>query len=411
MTAIRVDRLFLLTLVLSPFAFGAPGAARADEAPARFGQYYSGPPCLVSQGQVDRTWSQYQVNLGSDPVLTAGRLMATTAGGAVLVSSDDRDIELLTNASRADWLLDYPLLEDGVGVWGRPILGPGCIEAEGSIYVESLFPTALLESAILPRLDLMGRPDAATLQDAVKRYRWALARRDPQHRAWAEPAPAANAPDRLEQAIFERDAARDRLPWRVRLMGPEDPLPEFGTVDVLLSGGDGSVGVFGHISVGAGGIVYNIYPKGSERGAPDLVPLWDYLFNAQRGMALRRPTWILRLEGLPDDIASRFDAEMRRQVADIKEGRVPYHPTQNNCTVASLKGLSGLGFEVARARYFTRRFPRPAFAHILADLPGLMASGRLPACRIELIYVPQVPTRETEGSAPNRPLRDRSRVG
>ena len=74
-------------------------------------------------------------------------------------------------------------------------------------------------------------------------------------------------------------------------------------------------------------------------------------------------------------------------------------------------GKTQLGFEVARARYFTRRFPRPAFAHILADLPGLIASGRLPACRIELIYVPQVPTRETEGSAPNRPLRDRSRVG
>ena len=407
---VRVHRFLRFTLAIT-VSTTLPGTLRAEEIAARFGQYYSGPPCLVSQGQVDRTWSQYQVNLGSDPVLTAGRLMATTAGGAVLVSRDDRDIELLTNASRADWLLDYPLLEDGVGVWGRPILGPGCIEAEGSIYVESLFPTALLESAIAPRLDLMGRPDAAELQDAVKRYRWALARRDPQHRAWAEPAPATNASDRLEKAIFERDAARDRLPWRVRLMGPEDPLPEFGTVDVLLSGGDGSVGVFGHISVAASGIVYNIYPKGSERGAPDLVPLWDYLFNAQRGMALRRPTWILRLEGLPDDLVAGFDREMRRQVGDIKEGRVPYHPTQNNCTVASLKGLSGLGFEVARARYFTRRFPRPAFAHILADLPGLMASGRLPACRIELIYVPQVPTRETEGSAPNRPLRDRSRVG
>ena len=401
--------LFASAAVLS--AAVAPPAAIAADGSARFGQYYSGPPCLDGAGQVDRTWSQFQVNLGSDPVLTAGRLTATTAGGAVLVGSDDRNIELLTNASRADWLLQYPLLDDGVGVWGRPILGPGCIEAEGSLYVESLFPTALLESAIAPRLDLMGRPDAAGLQDPVNRYRWALARHDAQHRAFATPAPAGHAADRLEKAIFERDAARDRLPWRVRLMGPEDPLPEFGTVDVLLSGGDGSVGVFGHISVGAGGLVYNIYPKGSERGAPDLVPLGDYLFNAQRGMALRRPTWILRLEGLPDGIVSRFDTEMRRQVDDIKEGRIPYHPTQNNCTVASLKGLSGLGFEVARARYFTRRFPRPAFAHILADLPGLIASGRLPACRIELIYVPQVPTRETEGSAPNRPLRDRSRVG
>jgi hypothetical protein len=389
-------------------AAGGPAAAGVD-VPGRFGQYYSGPPCLASQ--IDRTWSQFQVNLGSDLTLIAGRLMATTTGGAILVGGDDRALELLTNASRADWLLDYPLLDDGVGVWGRPILGPGCIEAEGSIYVESLFPTALLESAIAPRLDVMRRAGAEPLQDAVRRYRWALAKHDEQHRAWAEPAPTGGAASRLEQAIFQRDAARERQPWRVRLMGPEDPLPERGTVDVLLSGGDGSVGVFGHISVAASGIVYNIYPKGSERGAPDLVPLWDYLFNAQRGMALRRPTWILRLEGLPDSLVAGFDREMRRQVDDIKENRVPYHPTQNNCTVASLKGLSGLGFEVARARYFTRRFPRPAFATILSDLPGLIASGRLPACRVELIYVPQVPTRETEGSAPNRPLRDRSRVG
>ncbi|HEV8199865.1 MAG TPA: hypothetical protein VGS03_07585 [Candidatus Polarisedimenticolia bacterium] len=395
----------------APFAAGpAAGSSAAAEGPARFGQYYSGPPCAVTS-PVDRTWSQFQVNLGSAPILTAGRLTATTAGGAILVGGDDRDIELLTNASRADWLLDYPLLDDGVAVWGRPILGPGCTEADGSLYVESLFPTALLADAIVARLDLMQRPDAAGLQDAIRRYRWALARHDATHRAYAEPAPAGHAADRLEKAIFERDAARDRLPWRVRLMGPEDPLPEFGTVDLLLSGGDGSVGVFGHISVGAGGIVYNIYPKGSERGAPDLVPLGDYLFNAQRGMALRRPTWILRLEGLPDRLVNDFDREMRQQVEDIKAGRVAYHPTQNNCTVASLKGLSGLGFEVARARYFTRRFPRPAFAAVLDDLPGLIASGRLPACRVELIYVPQVPTRETEGSAPNRPLRDRSRVG
>jgi hypothetical protein len=396
------------TISLVAAAAIGPPASGAD-GPARFGQYYSGPPCFASQ--VDRTWSQFQVNLGSDLTLIAGQLMATTAGGVILVGRDDRALELLTNASRADWLLDYPLLDGGVGVWGRPILGPGCIEAEGSIYVESLFPTALLESAIAPRLDVMQRAGAGPLQEAVRRYRWALAKHDEQHRAWAEAAPTGGAASRLEETIFQRDAARERQPWRVRLMGPEHPLPERGTVDVLLSGGDGSVGVFGHISVAAGGIVYNIYPKGSERGAPDLVPLWDYLFNAQRGMALRRPTWILRLEGLPDSLVAGFDHEMRRQVDDIKENRVPYHPTQNNCTTASLKGLSGLGFEVARARYFTRRFPRPAFATILSDLPGLIASGRLPACRVELIYVPQVPTRETEGSAPNRPLRDRSRVG
>jgi len=397
-----------LTLAVAGVSL-APDHARATPGPARFGQYYSGPPCLASH--VDRTFSQFQVNLASDAVLVPGHLMATTEGGVILVGADDRDIELLTNASRADWLLDYPLLDEGVAVWGRPIFGPGCIEAEGALYVESLFPTKLLEAAIAPRLDLMHRPDAAALQEAVRSYRWALSRHDAQHRASAEPARALGAAGRIEKALFERDAARDLMPWRVRLMGPEEPLPEFGTVDILLSGADGSVGLFGHISVASGGVVYNIYPKGSDRGAPDLVPLWDYLFNAQRGMAIRRPTWLLRIEGLPDAIVEKFDGDMRQQIADIQEERTPYHPTQNNCTIASLKALSGLGFEVSAARYFTRRFPRPAFAHILDRLPDLVAAGRLPACRVELIYIPQVPTRPNEGSAPNRPIRDRGRIG
>lgn len=386
---------------------GAPQALAAD-APGRFGRYFSGPPCLASP--VDRTWSQFQVNLGDQPVLVPGRLMATTAGGVMLLGDDQRSIELLTNASRADWLLDYPLLDDGVGVYAHPILGPGCIESEGALYVESIFPTALLASGITPRLDLMSRPESAALQDGVRRYRWALSRRDPRHRSEVEPARAGGAAGHLEKALFERDAASERMPWRVRLMGAEDPLPELGTVDVLLSGADGSVGLFGHISVGSDGTVYNIYPLGSERGAPDLVPLHDYLFNAQRGMALRRPTWVLRLQGLPHDLVAAFDRTMRAQVDDIKEGRVPYHPTQNNCTVASLKALSGLGFEVGKARFFTRRFPRPAFAHILEELPDLIGAGRLPACRVELIYVPQVPTRPSEGSAPNRPIRDRGKI-
>jgi hypothetical protein len=384
-------------------------AAFAPAAPGTFARYYPGPPCAASR--VDRTWSQFQVNLGNESVLVPGRLMASTEGGVVLVGEDERPIRLLTNASRADWLLDYPFLDAGVAVWGQPTLGPGCIESEGSLYVESLYPVALLDGSIAARLDLMSRPGPDRLLDAVRRYRWALGRHDEQQRALVEPAPSTGAAGRLVEALFDPGAARDETPWRVRLMGPEDPLPEAGTVDVLLSGADGSVGLFGHISVGTGGVVYNIYPLGSDRGAPDLVPLWDYLFNAQRGMAIRRPTWILRVEGVPAPLVAEFDTEMRRQIDDIRQGRTPYHPTKNNCTIASLKGLTHLGFEVAKARYFTRRFPRPAFEHILDHLPGLLASGRLSACRVELIYVPQVSTRPAEGSAPNRPIRDRGRIG
>jgi len=399
-----------LAPVAAPAAAPAPAApALAAVAPERFARYYPGPPCPASR--VDRTWSQFQVNLGNEAVLVPGMLMASTEGGVVLVGDDQRPIELLTNASRADWLLDYPFLDTGVAVWGQPTLGPGCIEADGALYVESLFPVTLLEGGIRPTLDLMARPEPETLLEAVRRYRWALGRHDDQQRALVEPARAIGAADRLQEALFDRDAARGRLPWRVRLMGPDDPLSEARTVDVLLSGADGSTGLFGHISVATGGIVYNIYPNGSDRGAPDLVPLWDYLFNAQRGMAIRRPTWLLRMEGLPAPLVAAFDDSMRRQLEDIRTERTPYHPTKNNCTIASLNALTHLGFDVPAARYFTRRFPRPAFAHILERLPGLLASGRLSACRIELIYIPQVPTRPAEGSAPNRPIRDRGRIG
>ena len=108
---------------------------------------------------------------------------------------------------------------------------------------------------------------------------------------------------------------------------------------------------------------------------------------------------------------SAFHKDIQAQVDDLESGRVAYHPTANNCTIVSLKALSHLGFQVAKARYFTRRFPRPAFTKILSDLPHLLASGRLKAGRVEMIYVPQVPIRPTVGGAPNRPLRDRSRVG
>jgi len=285
-------RLMTCTLVLVAGGL-APGIARAA-APDRFATYYPGPPCAASV--VDRTWSQFQVNLGTETVLVPGRLMASTEGGVVLVGDDERRIKLLTNASRADWLLDYPLLDTGVGVWGRPTLGPGCIESEGALYVESLFPVALLEGAIAPALDLMARTDSARLQEGVRRYRWALGRHDVQQRALVEPARSTGAADRIEEALFDHDAARGGMPWRARLMGPEDPAPAAGTVDVLLSGADGSVGLFGHISVGTAGVVYNIYPLGSGRGAPDVVP---------PGTTFSMPSAAWRSAGRPGDCGWR----------------------------------------------------------------------------------------------------------
>jgi len=376
--------------------------------PSRFGLYYSGPPCPGMQ--VDRTFSQFQVNLGAGQELLTGRLGSGPDGLAVLVAAAGRRIELLSNASRADWLLSYPFIDDGVGVWGRPILGAGCETQEGSFYAEAVFPLGLLDGEIEAGLDLMRRPGVADLQSRVRAYRTVLTEASGEPEAEPTIVSTFHAAERLEERLFEHEAARGLVPWRARLMGPEEPCPPSSTVDVLLSGADGSTGMFGHIAVGSAGRVYNIFPKGSDRGAPDVLPLGDYLFNAQRGMAMRRPTWILRLEGLPDEVVAAFDRIMLEQIENIQEGRAVYHPTANNCTVASLRALTHLGFEVSAAHYFTRRFPRPAFARVLERLPGLLSSGSLRVRRIELLFVPQVPVRPSEGGAPNRPLRDRSRL-
>ena len=119
---------------------------------------------------------------------------------------------------------------------------------------------------------------------------------------------------------------------------------------------------------------------------------------------------MLRLEGVSDAVADKFNEEMTRRTQAILEGRERYHPTANNCTTVSLDALAGLGFDLSAARYFTRRFPRPAFGHILNKLPRLVASGDLGVDRVELSFIPQVPVRPFDGGAPNRPLRDRARI-
>ncbi len=410
----------------------AAGISGGPARPEHLGLYYSGPPCAAAQ--IDRTFSQFQVNLAPEEQILTGTLRGGPGNEAVLELDGPRDVDLVSNASRADWLLAYPYVQDGAGVLGRPTLRPDCSVSRESFYVEALFPRLLLDGSIEPRLDLMRRPDAADLQEAVRAYRGLLKTawsRPPEgDRAAAPEPPGANADRaegdsedgdpasdgtrgaaaRLRRELFAPEAARALMPWRVRLLGSDRIPTGVTSVDILLSGADGSTGMFGHIAVGSGGMVYNIYPKGSDRGGPEVVPLADYLFNTVRGQALRRPTWLLRLQGLPADEVAAFDREMRAQIDAIREGRSAYHPTANNCTVASLRGLTHLGMKVSSLRYFTRRFPRPAFDLLLERLPHLVDSGDLPVCRVELLYIPQVPDRPTQGGAPNRPLHDRSKI-
>ncbi len=376
------------------------------ESPDSFGLYYSGPPC--SLGLVDRTFSQFQVNLAEQDMLE-GFLVSTPDGEAVLERDGLQPVRLVTNASRADWLLSYPLIMGEIGVWGRTILGSDCKPEEGAFYIEAIFPPKLIQGRIDPRVDLTRRDDVDPLRQAVAAYRHELSLGAPDRdRAGGERS--IRAASRLAKRLFELETAMAPEPWRVRLIGGDEEIPQENSVEILLSGSDGSVGVFGHIAAGGGGTVYNVYPNGSDRGASGPVTLADYLFNAQRGHVLRRPTWILRLEGLPAEVVRMFHDDISARVEDLAKGRVPYHPTANNCTIVSLNALSRLGFEVARTRYFTRRFPRPAFVKILSDLPELIADGRLEVGRVEIIYIPQVPIRPESGGAPNRPIRDRSRV-
>jgi hypothetical protein len=390
-------------------ALTACAAAAADPAsPLSFGVYVPGPPCPWMTP--DRTYSQFQVNLGEEREVLEGQLASGADGAVLAVEGSGRLVRLVTNASKADWFLAYPFVDGPVGVWGRPILHPDCSEDGGALYVEAVVPRILLEGPVEARVDLMRRPDLERLRNAARRYRRALGGGAGGDVVEAARGPRWGAAGRLEEALFAPEASRAERPWRVRLLGPDEPPRGGAQVNVVLSGSDGSVGVFGHIAAGSGGWIYNVYPVGSDRGAPGPVPLGDYLFNAERGHALRRPTWILRIEGLPPRMIAAFESEVSAGIAEIVEGRTPYHPTANNCTLISLRGLGHLGFGVAAPRYFTKRFPRPAFAHILDELPGLVRSGRLPAARVELAFIPQVPVRISEGRAPNRPLRDRSKV-
>jgi hypothetical protein len=400
----------IIAVLMTVLAFSLAGAAPGLDFPDRFAAYYSAPPCPINR--VDRTYSQFQVNLLPEEGMLSGNLVAGESGEALLARDGQPPVRLVTNASRADWLLSYPLIMNDVGIWGRGILRSDCSTDAESFYVEAIFPPVLLQGPIDPRVDLVGRQGVVPLQKAVLSYRRELSRGMRNRKVAMKPEDGMlRAAGDLVEELFEPGAAMALEPWRVRLMGGDEGLLESSTVEILLSGSDGSVGVFGHIAAGGGGTVYNVYPKGSDRGAPGPIHVADYLFNAQRGHALRRPSWILRLEGLPEEVVSAFHRDISAQVSDLEEGRVAYHPTANNCTIVSLKALGHLGFQVAKARYFTRRFPRPAFTKILSDLPHLIASGKLKARRVEMIYVPQVPTRPAVGGAPNRPLRDRSKVG
>jgi len=380
------------------------------EPPERIALYYSGARCSATH--VDRTYSSFQVNLDEQHRLLTGRL-ASQEGEAVLLSREAGPVRLVSNASRADWLLAYPLTGSEVGVWGRSIHGEDCARREGIIYMESLYPSLLFEDRIDPRVDLATRIDAAELAEALAGYGWALS---PKSRAEFPPHMSPrrrNAMDRLEKTLFSDEWSRMETPWRIRIYGPEgarDAASSARTVSLLLSGSDGSTGMFGHISVAIGHEVFNVYPRGSERGSPGIVPLWDYLFNAQRGQALRRPTWMLRLDGLPEELVASLEARMLAEVGDIEEGRSVYHPVKNNCTTLCVNALAALGLDPPSARYFTKRFPRPAFTRLLEQIKERVSSGRLEIGRAEMAFIPQVPEGPRLGTAPNRPFWDGARL-
>jgi len=149
-----------------------------------------------------------------------------------------------------------------------------------AFYVEAIYPALLLDDRIPPELDLRARPDRTALRYAVDVLRVALAD--------GTTSSDGSAVSRLEQELYEDEVASAAEPWRALLAGPAEPLPDGVTVDVVLSGSDGGAGLFGHIAVGVDGDVYNVYPKGSDRGAPTAVPLGEYLFSAKRGQAIRR---------------------------------------------------------------------------------------------------------------------------
>lgn len=373
---------------------------RADTA-AQFALYVSGAPC--PEWEADRTFSQFQVNLGAETILLRGGLEGAGRGTeAALRAQDGRLVRLVTNASRADWLLTFPYVERGVAVLGRPVLRSDCSVDRGKLYVEALYPEILMKDPVDPSLDLRQLPGYSALRVAIDDYGEELRTRT----RGIERGLIA----RLEDELFADEIAESALPWRIVLAGPETPLSGSEAVDLVLSGSDGGAGLFGHVAVGIDGQVYNVYPKGSERGAPTAVELGDYLFSAERGQALRRPSWILRIEGLPRETVDEIREVTERQIEQIETGERPYHPTRNNCVTACLRSLEPVGIKVSKMRYFTRRFPRPVFSKVLNELPRLAKEAGPDGLRVELWFVPQVGVRPLTGGAPNRPLWDRTSV-
>jgi hypothetical protein len=382
-----------------PESYGPASERPPFPPPDHFELYYSGPPC--PEYEADRTFAQFQVNLARHLEAATGALVAGSEGEAFLRLGDGRDVHLVSNASRVDWLLAYPWVDTEVQVIGRSILTSNCTIRRDAFYVEAIYPSILLDEAILPQLNLRTRGDYTALRYAVEGLRKALAD--------GTAGPDGSAVARLEHELYAEEVASASEPWRVLLAGPAQPLSDSSAIDVVLSGSDGGAGLFGHIAVGIDGEVYNVYPKGSERGAPMAVPLGEYLFSAQRGQAIRRPSWVLRIEGLPERTVDEIREAIQRQVDRIDSGERPYHPTRNNCVTACLRSLKPAGIKVSRTRYFTRRFPRPVFSKVLNALPRLVEKAGPDGLRVELWYVPQVGIRPLTGRAPNRPMWDRTR--
>jgi hypothetical protein len=235
-------------------------------------------------------------------------------------------------------------------------------------------------------------PDMEPLLQTLESYKAAIAQAED----------GGGASESFREQVFSSPESAAERPWAVCLYRDPDREPGSmqGWVEVILSGDDGSGGAFGHIAAGGGGSMINIYPPASDRGATGKVPTSSYLFSVLRGQSLHRPNWLLRLEGVSQETVEKLVDVLSEEARKVQEDEKRFHPTGNNCAVATLKGLEVLGFCIPSWNPRARKSPRRLFEKLLVDLPEIVEA--LQPAVVEFWYFPQAHSAtKTRGSAPD----------